>query len=159
MRFFKVVDAVSKDESRDYDGGEYTFGRVVAVEGLTPVGIRYWTSAGFPFCALCGRFTDHLPYECYSPTARASDAVRWTFGIQLDMGEDYYDRFAPIVYGLLPFRVAQPAEPELDPEPELDEPEPELDPEPELTEARSADVETFLTWIRAQGYMTDDRDG
>ena len=60
IKFFRIVDVESTNPAMSHDGGDYYFGRTVAVNQNMVVGLRYWTSAEFSFCPKCGRFERNM---------------------------------------------------------------------------------------------------
>lgn len=60
IEYFKVTDIESSNPAHSNNGGDYYFGRIVAVNTAAsiPLAVRYWTSAEFDYCPLCGQFQD-----------------------------------------------------------------------------------------------------
>lgn len=56
VQFYHVVDRMSSNPAMSANGGDYDFGRTVAVRDGKPVGVRFWTSADFEFCPHSGTF-------------------------------------------------------------------------------------------------------
>lgn len=83
MKFYRIVDREPIDPRHSSDGGDYQYGRTVAVEDGSPVAVRYWTSADFPYCPLCGRFDSHSVEECFSLGADEGEGDGWEGGVLL----------------------------------------------------------------------------
>ena len=67
VRFYTTTDWETKDPSRSFNGGEYSYGRTAKIEYKNHkwviVGMREWSSADFFYCPFCGSFqsdSDHL---------------------------------------------------------------------------------------------------
>jgi hypothetical protein len=84
LKFVKVTDHESTDPARSVDGGHYSWGRVVAVDGATPVAVYHWTSAGFPHCPRCGGFGHTM---CDRPP-RPED-LDFSVGTSIPPGDEY----------------------------------------------------------------------
>ena len=56
IEFRDIVDRESTNPAMSNNGDDYDFGRIVVVKDGVPVAVRYWTSAGFPYCPHCGMF-------------------------------------------------------------------------------------------------------
>jgi hypothetical protein len=56
MKFYRIVDRWSEDPRLSSTGGDYDYGRIVAVDD-GPVGVCHWTSADFDYCSHCGTFS------------------------------------------------------------------------------------------------------
>lgn len=94
VKFYRIVDREPEDPRMSNDGGDYRFGRTVAVEDGKPVAIRYWTSADFDYCPLCGRFDRHAAEDCPHMGADESEAAGWETWQECtdDIRQDMYDR-------------------------------------------------------------------
>lgn len=77
VKFYRIVDREPEDPRMSNDGGDYRFGRIVAVEGSRLMAIRHFTSADFQFCHLCGNFDRHSYEECPCLGAEESEAEGW----------------------------------------------------------------------------------
>lgn len=64
IEFYRIVDRKSENSALSNNGGDYDFGRTVAVQDGAPVAVRYWTSADFDYCPICGVFDSHSSEEC-----------------------------------------------------------------------------------------------
>ncbi len=76
-KFYRIVDREPEDSRMSNDGGDYRFGRTVAVEDNKLMAIRYFTSADFAYCPLCGNFDRHSYEECPRLGANESEAEGW----------------------------------------------------------------------------------
>ena len=56
VQFYCVVDRESTNPQMSNNGGDYDFGRTIAVRDGVPVAVRYWTSADFEYCPHSGVF-------------------------------------------------------------------------------------------------------
>lgn len=60
IKYFTVTDREPVDPAMSSNGGDYRFGRTVAVNVSSnppaPLAVTHWTSAEFEFCPLCGQF-------------------------------------------------------------------------------------------------------
>jgi hypothetical protein len=88
LKFYRLVDHESTDPARSVDGGDYSWGRVVAVKGGTPVGVYHWSSAGFPHCPRCGGFGHTM---CDRP-ARGED-LDFSGGKDVPPGGDDFETY------------------------------------------------------------------
>lgn len=80
-QFYVIVDRESTNPAMSNDGGDYDFGRTVAVVDGVPVAVREWTSADFDYCPLCGSFDSHSADECHTGgKAAPSQADGWQDG-------------------------------------------------------------------------------
>lgn len=77
--FVRIVDRESQSTTRN-NGGDYDFGRTVAVRGREAVGVRYWTSADFAYCPNCGCFDTHSACPCPFTFADHADVKGWGEG-------------------------------------------------------------------------------
>ena len=85
MKFYAVYDRFPEDPERSSNGGDYAYGRTIAVnESGVPCGVRFWTSADFDYCPLCGRF--EVGCDCESEFS-LTDAAGWEVS-ELLVGED-----------------------------------------------------------------------
>lgn len=83
IEFYVVTDRESENTAMSNNGGDYYFGRTIAVEDGTPVAVRYWTSADFDFCPICGSFDSHDADDCPCLGAEAREADGWEKGEKL----------------------------------------------------------------------------
>lgn len=80
IRYFNVTDIESTNPAQSNNGGDYYFGRTIAVnvDTGTPLAVSYWTSADFDYCPVCGTFTRVDEEHCgrwHSPYDRASQSA------------------------------------------------------------------------------------
>jgi hypothetical protein len=87
IRFYEVIDRESTNPSLSYDGGDYSFWRVIAVAWNTPIAVSYRTSASFDYCALCGNF-GHPESRCWHFGANFIETKGWKKG-RLLKGEEH----------------------------------------------------------------------
>lgn len=89
MQFIRIVDRESTNPAMSNNGGDYDFGRVVAVRDGKPVAVRYWTSAEFPYCPHSGNFNECEERQGCGDVAPmdARDVEGWQDG-ELMTGED-----------------------------------------------------------------------
>ena len=89
VQFFSIVDRESTNPAMSTNGGDYDFGRTVAVVDGQPVAVRFWTSADFPFCPHSGRFDECDERFCEGPQPFDPSYVEgWQSG-ELLTGEDH----------------------------------------------------------------------
>jgi hypothetical protein len=89
IKFYEITDAEPRDPEGRFstNGGDYWFGRTVAVKDGTPVAVRYWTSAEFQYCPHSGGFYECDHDDCYEPgPMRPEDIAGWEQG-ELMTGE------------------------------------------------------------------------
>lgn len=86
FKFYSIVDRASEHPELNANGGDYDFGRTIAVDDGTPTGVRYWTSADFDFCPHRGTF-DRCEENCDYRRASIGEADGWERGTLL-VGED-----------------------------------------------------------------------
>ena len=88
-QFYRIIDRESTNPAMSSNGGDYDFGRTVAVQDGQPVAVRYWTSADFPYCPHSGRFDEcEERYGCGDAAPMdARDVEGWQQGELLE-GED-----------------------------------------------------------------------
>ena len=87
IKFVRIVDRESTNPAMSNNGGDYDFGRTVAIQNGKPVGVRYWTSADFDFCPHSGHF-DRCTERCEEPEPFHPSYVEgWESGEELE-GED-----------------------------------------------------------------------
>ena len=79
VRFMVVIDRESVDSRMNANGGDYDFGRTVAIQDGQPVAVRFWASSDFQYCPHEGRFGECEP-GCISTTLPASAAEGWETG-------------------------------------------------------------------------------
>jgi hypothetical protein len=89
VNFFRIVDRESTNPIMSNNGGDYDFGRTVAVRDGVPVAVRYWTSADFDYCPHSGTFNRCEERNgCGEPAPmHPSDVEGWQSG-ELLAGED-----------------------------------------------------------------------
>lgn len=80
ITFVRIVDRESTNRAMSNNGGDYDFGRTIAVQYDRPIGVRYWTSADFPYCPKCGQFDSHTSKDCPVSEASMADAKGWESG-------------------------------------------------------------------------------
>ena len=79
-QFYRIIDRKSENSAMSNDGGDYDFGRIVAVQDGNPVAVRFWTSADFDYCPLCGNFDRHSVEDCPAFGAEMREADGWQNG-------------------------------------------------------------------------------
>jgi len=87
IRFYEVIDRKSTNPSLSHDGGDYTFWRIIAVVGNTPIAVSYRTSSYFPYCSYCGDFS-HTESGCWRFGANSAETRDWEKGRRLE-GKEY----------------------------------------------------------------------
>lgn len=87
-QFYSITDRKSTNPTMSHDGGDYDFGRTIAVEDGVPVAVRFWTSAdAFDFCPHSGSF-NRCDERCEGPEPfDASYVAGWKDG-ELLTGDD-----------------------------------------------------------------------
>ena len=89
VQFYTIADRESTNPAMNSNGGDYDFGRTVAVVDGQPVAVRYWTSADFPYCPHSGRFNECEERFCEGPEPFDPSYVEgWQSG-ELLTGEDH----------------------------------------------------------------------
>lgn len=58
LEFYVITDIIPDRPELSSNGGDYYFGRTVAVKNGLPVAVRFWTSAEFDYCTHSGHFGD-----------------------------------------------------------------------------------------------------
>ena len=110
MQFYRIIDRESTNPLMSSNGGDYDFGRTVAVQNGQPVAVRFWTSVDFPYCPHSGHFDeceerrgcdDAAPFEPsyvegwqQGELLKGDDAARalWRF----EQGSRFFLHFQPV---------------------------------------------------------------
>jgi hypothetical protein len=93
IRFYEVVDRESTNPAFSHNYGDYTFWRVIAVAGNTPIAVSYRTSADVDYyCAYCGCF-GHTESKCLHFGAEFHETKGWKRGRRLT-GEEHLREFS-----------------------------------------------------------------
>ena len=87
IQFYEITDQEPRDPEGRFssNGGDYWFGRTVAVSDGVPVAVRFWTSAEFPYCPHGGHFGE-CGESCEAAPFDESYVTGWESG-ELMTGE------------------------------------------------------------------------
>ena len=83
VKFYGVTDQEPRDPEGRFstNGGDYWFGRTIAVCDGVPVAVRFWTSAEFAYCPHSGHFGECDEWNCADAVPfDASYVVGWQDG-------------------------------------------------------------------------------
>lgn len=110
IKYYTVTDIESTNPAMSNNGGDYYFGRTIAVNVSAnppvPLAVTHWTSAEFEYCPLCGKFETNMDehierWHSDKDRAAASDGEGWDRGYESSKynGDDWKNRQKFVVIG------------------------------------------------------------